>query len=66
MIVVDAFTGYPKQRRDFEGSVRSNLGDIPLRSLDEFLDLCVFQNVYRVFASEFFANLEKVALCSLF
>jgi len=29
-------------------------------------NLHVFKSVYRIFASEFFANLEKVALCSRF
>ena len=59
MIVVDAFTGYPKQRRDVEGSVRKNLGEISLRSLDDFLNLRVYKNVNRVFASEFFETFWK-------
>jgi len=66
MIVVDAFTGYPKQRRDVEGSVRKNLGDIPLRSLDDFLNLRFYKNANRVFASQFFEIFGKMALCSLF
>ena len=66
MIVVDAFTGYPKQRRDVEGSVRKNLGDIPLRSLDDFLNLRVYTNVNRVLLANSLRLFGKMALCSRF